>query len=69
VLEQLGCMKRFFDRLLQRNAAEPEPKAARPSDAARTGSHAVKRELPRVNTYQAVEIVPCLKACDSAREI
>jgi hypothetical protein len=62
-------MKRFFDRLLQRNATGPEPGPARPSDASRTGTHPVKREPPRVNAYQAVEIVPCLKACDAAREI
>jgi hypothetical protein len=48
-------MKRFFDRLLQRNA--PAAKAARPAAS------------PRVNAYQAVEIAPCKKACDAAREV
>ncbi|MEZ5459656.1 MAG: hypothetical protein R3E65_10255 [Steroidobacteraceae bacterium] len=60
-------MKRFFDRLLQRNASnpkvEPKPPGARPT------AGAGERGTPRVNAYQAVEIVPCLRACEAAREI
>lgn len=60
-------MKRFFDRLLQRNAptekVDLKPRGARPS------VDASQRSAARVNAYQAVEIVPCLKACEAAREI
>jgi hypothetical protein len=56
-------MKRFFDRLLHRNAP-----AASPTPASRAGA-APKQMPPKVNVYQAVEVVPCLKACEAAREV
>jgi hypothetical protein len=56
-------MKRFFDRLMHRNAP-----AATPTQAPRPGA-APKQLPPRVNAYQAVEVVPCLKSCDAAREV
>lgn len=56
-------MKRFFDRLLNRNTpAVPRAPAARPATEP-------KQAPPKVNAYQAVEVVPCLKACDAAREV
>lgn len=52
-------MKRFFDQLLKRRAPQ----------ASRGSAPAPQRDAPRVNVYQAVEIVPCLKACEAAREL
>lgn len=48
-------MKRWIDRLLHRNPATPVAPAAR-------------RDPPKINLYQAVEVMPCTRSCEAARQ-
>lgn len=49
-------MKRWIDRLLQRN----QPESAAPTPV-------VRRDPPKVNLFQAVEVLPCPRSCEAAR--